>query len=86
MTRDELVTASETLEQAATDVEAEHRERIEEQAESLMQLAERDRGPDQGRLDRHMNILTEIHDSTGNDDVERALEHVREYRTDVSGV
>lgn len=86
MPRDELVTASETLEQAATDVEAEYRERIEEQSESLMQLAERDRGPDQGRLDRHMNILTEIHDATGNEDVERALEHVREYRTGVSGV
>jgi hypothetical protein len=86
MTRDELVTASEALDQAATDVEAEHRERIEDQSESLMNLAEREPGPDQGRLDRHMNILNELYDATGNEDVERALEQVREYRTGVSGV
>jgi hypothetical protein len=86
MTRDELVTASEALDQAATDVEAEHRERIEDQSESLMNLAERELGPDQGRLDRHMNILNELYDETGNADVERALEQVREYRTGVSGV
>ena len=86
MTRDELVTASEALDQAATDVEAEHRERIEDQSESLMNLAERELGPDQGRLDRHMNILNELYDETGNEDVEHALEQVREYRTGVSGV
>jgi hypothetical protein len=86
MTRDELVTASEALDQAATDVEAEHRERIEDQSESLMNLAERELGPDQGRLDRHMNILNELYDETGNENVERALEQVREYRTGVGGV
>lgn len=86
MTRDELVTASEALEQAAADADAEYSGRIEEQAEALKQLAERDRGPDQGRLDRHMNILGELHDETDNDDIERALEQVREYRTGVGGV
>jgi hypothetical protein len=86
MTRDELVTASEALDQAASDVDAEHRERIEDQSEALMSLAERELGPDQGRLDRHMNILSELYDETGNEDVERALEQVREYRTGVGGV
>lgn len=86
MTREELREASDALEQAATAVDEEHRQRIEDQSDAIQQLAERDRGPDQGRLDRHMNILAELHDETGNEDVGQALELLREYRTGVSGV
>lgn len=86
MTREKLVTASKTLEQAATGAHERHRQRIEEQSDQIMQLAERDQDPDHGRLDRHMNVLRELHDETDNPDVERAYERIREYRRSVSGV
>lgn len=86
MTREKLVTASKALEQAATAAHDQHRTRIEEQSEQLLHLAERDQDPDQGRLDRHMNVLRELHDATDDPDIERAFERIREYRQGVGGV
>jgi len=88
MTRTELVTAAEELETAASHTEGERRERIESQAEALTTLAERERGPDQGRLDRHMNVLRELaaEDDEATGHVEAALEHVTEYRSTVGGI
>jgi len=60
MTRDELAEAAEILEQAAEDADGEAAETLREQANQLAALAERDRGPDHGRLDRHQQALTRL--------------------------
>lgn len=86
MTREKLVEASNALAQAASTVDDEQADRLTEQSEALMQLAERDQGPDHGRLARHTNILSDLHEETGNEDIKRALEYVRQYRSGVSGV
>ncbi|MWG33008.1 DUF7553 family protein [Halomarina oriensis] len=88
MSRTALTDAAAELETAASHADGERRERIEGQAEALTTLADRERGPDQGRLDRHMNVLREL---AGSDDeatphVEAALEHVTEYRSTVGGI
>ncbi|MFC7156241.1 hypothetical protein ACFQPA_12390 [Halomarina halobia] len=88
MVREELQAASDELREAASTADGEIRDRIEGQADQLATLASAERGPDQGRLDRHMNILRELADDAGegSDHVERALEHVEEYRKGVSGI
>lgn len=88
MDRSELVTAAEHLETAATHTDGERRDRIESQADSLSDLAERDRGPDQGRLDRHMNVLRELsaEDDEAAEHVREALDHVEQYRSTVGGI
>ncbi|WP_254546294.1 DUF7553 family protein [Halomarina pelagica] len=88
MVREELQAASDELNEAASMADGETRERIEGQADELATLASAERGPDQGRLDRHMNILRELSGDAGDgaEHVERALEHVEEYRKGVSGI
>jgi hypothetical protein len=86
--REDLRAAADSLAEAASHADGERRERIETQAEALADLADRERGPDQGRLDRHTNVLREL--AAPGDDaaehVERAIEHVRAYRSTVGGV
>jgi hypothetical protein len=86
MTREELRAASETLERAAADLGGDYADRARRQAESLASLAERERGPDHGRLARIDRVLTELIDATDSDDVATARERVRSYRETVEGV
>jgi len=83
---DHLRAASEALRRAAESMEDPHAERAREQADSLAALADRERGPDHGRLARHENALTELREATGSEAVVEALEGVRRYREDVPGV
>jgi hypothetical protein len=89
MTREELQAASDDLRSAAEAASGELQSRIYDQSNQLAELAAAERGPDHGRLDRHMNILSEIAEET-DDEVKQhvvsAREHVKEYRTGVSGV
>ncbi|MFC6836821.1 DUF7553 family protein [Halomarina ordinaria] len=88
MVRDELQAASDELDAAAESTEGETSERLAGQSEALAKLATAERGPDQGRLDRHMNILRELSEEAGDasEHVDRALEHVTEYREGVGGI
>ncbi|WP_129114136.1 DUF7553 family protein [Halegenticoccus tardaugens] len=89
MTREELQTASEELRQASERVDGEMRERLYDQSNQLAELATAERGPDHGRLDRHMNVLHELAgelDGEAKAHVESAREHVTEYRKTVEGV
>lgn len=90
MTREELQAASEALRDAAELVDdATLEERIYDQSSQMADLATADRGPDQGRLDRHMNALRDIREDTSGDAddlVASAFEHVRAYRETVGGV
>lgn len=80
--------ASEALREAATLASGERQERIESQAESIDDLADRDRGPDQGRLDRHMNAIRELSETDDEvaEQLGKAYEHLEQYRMGVGGV
>jgi hypothetical protein len=89
MPREELQAASDDLRAAAEAASGELQSRIYDQSNQLAELAAAERGPDHGRLDRHMNILAEIAEETEGDvksHVESARENVREYRTGVAGI
>ncbi|MFB6111093.1 MAG: hypothetical protein ABEJ35_01000 [Halobacteriaceae archaeon] len=90
MVREELRTASEILRAAAEDcADAELEERIYNQSLEFAELATADRGPDQGRLDRHRNVLRELAEAADPpvaDRIETAADHLRSYREGVSGV
>jgi len=90
MSHEELATASEYLRNALELVDDEDlRERIESHAGQLADLAERDRGPDHGRLARHMTALGEIGDALDGeaaDHVDAAYDQLKEYRKGVEGV
>ena len=84
---DELTAASEELRSAAEMADGEASERLTEQADALAALV--DSEPDHGRLDRHMNILSEIARETSGEVSQRtqaARDHVFEYRKGVEGV
>jgi hypothetical protein len=90
MVRDELQEASDELRKAGETVDAETvKERLHGQSDQLATLATRELGPDHGRLDRHMNTLSELAEQVegeAEDHVERAREKVRQYRETVEGV
>lgn len=90
MTREKLQTASEELRAAAEHVtDAELGERLAEQADQFERLAAADRGPDQGRLARHLNALSDIRESLDGDaasHVDDAVEAITAYRETVGGV
>lgn len=90
MVREELQAASEALRQAAEKTDNEElEERVYNQSLELAELATAERGPDQGRLDRHRHVLLEIKEAadTGVAElVEEAMEEIRSYRQGVSGV
>lgn len=88
--RELLSEASELLRRASEAVDDEDtRDRLYEQSNQIATLAARDRGPDHGRLDRHMNTLGTLADELDgatSQQVADARELLREYRTGVEGV
>ena len=90
MTREPLINASEELEHVSGRVDdADVKGRIDDQARQLRKLADAERGPDHGRLDRHMHALSDLQREVGDDLAEHvghARESVRAYRETVEGV
>ena len=89
MAREELQSASDELRAASESASGELQRRLYDQSNQLANLATGDRGPDHGRLDRHMNILRDLAEESDDDvgaRVESALNYVREYREGVEGV
>lgn len=90
MTRENLATASDRLEaaaQATTDDDA--AERLRDLAGQLESLAERDRGPDHGRLARIENALGDLAETVGADaraEIDAAHDDVVAFRETVDGV
>jgi hypothetical protein len=81
--------ASDELRAAAESATGELQERIYDQSNQLAELAAAERGPDHGRLARHMNVLDELSgeaDGDVDDHVRAAYEKVKEYRSGVEGV
>jgi len=81
-----LRAAGETLERAAAAMETSNAERAREQAAALTALADRERGPDHGRLARHENALRELQEATDGEAVAAALVGIRRYREQLPGV
>jgi len=90
MTRENLATASDRLESAAdaaTDEDA--AERLRDLADQLDSLAERERGPDHGRLARIENALGDLQETVGDEaaaEIEAAHDSVIAFRETVEGV
>jgi len=90
MTRENLATASDRLESAAdaaTDGDA--AERLRDLADQLDSLAERERGPDHGRLARIENALGDLQGTVGDEataEIEAAHDSVIAFRETVEGV
>ena len=90
MTRENLATASQRLEAAADAADdGPSAQRLRDLADQLDTLAERERGPDHGRLARHERILTEIAEAEGGtvaSKIDEAIDDVRAYRETIDGV
>ena len=89
MARDQLQRASDVLREASEAAEGEVSERLRGQADQLANLATRERGPDHGRLDRHLNTLRELTEEAEggiHDKIVEARDAVIEYRETVEGV
>jgi len=88
--RAELRAAAETLDGVRDAVsDEETAERLDAFADQLRSMADADRGPDHGRLDRVMHGLREISsalEGEESDRVESARKEVRSYRETVEGV
>ena len=88
--RSDLRTATDTLTEVRERVSNdETADRLDAFADQLRKMADADRGPDHGRLDRVMHGLREIAEELGGENaeaVENARSHVRSYRETVEGV
>jgi hypothetical protein len=89
MTRDNLADASERLASAAQSTDGDAADRLQSLSDQLDTLAERDRGPDHGRLARIESGLDEIQADASDDvaaTIEDALDSIRAYRETIEGV
>lgn len=90
MSREHLQRASRhirTAAEAATDDAA--ADRLRDQAGEFETHADRDRGPDHGRLARHERILSAVaadENDAVDSAIEDALEEIRAFRATVDGV
>ncbi|MGZ0746516.1 DUF7553 family protein [Haloparvum sp. AD34] len=89
MSRPELEAASDALREAADVASPALADDLVEKAETVADLATRNEGPDHGRLARLEHALRELAERGSADvadRVDRALDHVKEYRKTVEGV
>ncbi|MFA9416007.1 hypothetical protein [Natrinema sp. HArc-T2] len=90
MSRDELENAAESIRQAAdAAADDETQDRLQNQAATVDDYADADRGPDHGQLARHEHILNDIADDEGGavaTNLEDALESISAFRETVEGV
>ncbi|MEF8852103.1 MAG: hypothetical protein V5A44_10665 [Haloarculaceae archaeon] len=90
MTRENLATARDRLEAAADATDDEGAaERLRDLAGQLDTLAERERGPDHGRLARIENAFEDVSETVGeaaSAEIEAAHEAVVAFRETVEGV
>lgn len=90
MPREELSTAGERLETAASNTADDAAaERLSDLSKQLSNLSTTDRGPDHGRLARIQSALNDL--KTGDaedvtDSIEAANDAINEYRSDLEGV
>ena len=90
MTREELATASDLLESAASDTtDDEAQTRLADLADQLDRLSTADQGPDHGRLARIQSALHDLGEGDGSDvagTLEEANDQLNAYRSTLEGV
>ena len=90
MTRENLATASQRLQARADAADDESSaDRLQDLADQLDTLAERERGPDHGRLARIENALDDVRENVGADataEIDAAHDAVVAFRETVEGV
>jgi hypothetical protein len=89
MTRENLTEASELLASAAETTDDDAAERLTSLSDQLETLAERDRGPDHGRLARIESGLDEVQTDVSDEvaaTIEEALDAIRAFRETLEGV
>jgi len=89
VTHDELIAASEALDDAADHASDDRAAGLTETAETLAALADRDHGADHGRLARIEYTLRELKDGSEaavEDSIDAALGHIKAFRKTVDGV
>lgn len=88
MTQEKIREASNVLQEASASIEGAVGERLQNQADELSGLAERDREPDHGRIARHQQKLKDIKEvaPAAAEAVDEANERLSEYRETVEGV
>lgn len=89
MTRTHLENAGNLLRTASQSADGEAADRLDGFADQLDALAERERGPDHGRLARILTALAEIADEEDEETaaaVEEARSEITEFRKGVEGV
>jgi len=89
MTREELIAASDTLSEASDHASGDRSTQLTDVSETVGDLAEREPGPDHGRLARIEYTLRELEESADEEvvgHVDDALSHIKAYRKTVEGV
>jgi hypothetical protein len=89
MTRENLANASELLVSAANNADDDAAERLQSLSDQLDTLADRDRGPDHGRLARIESGLDEVQTEVSDDvatTIEDALDAIHAFRETIEGV
>lgn len=89
MSREKLANAARDLSEAAEETTDDIRGRLENQATQLRDLANRERGPDHGRLARHQQKLNDIQETveeTVADQIQQARDRISSYREGIEGV
>lgn len=87
--RDHLYRASDLLGDAAARTADDTGDRLDRLATQIESAADRDSGPDHGRLARHLTALDELSDDVDNDTaatIDEARDHLVEFRKTVEGV
>lgn len=89
MSKEQLRTAASHLDRASDAASGDASDRLTDLAGQLETLADRDRGPDHGRLARVQNALSELRGDAGEEitgAIDDAKAAIREYRETVEGV
>lgn len=90
MSRSELASAADLLRDAAADAaDSDDADRLRDLADQLDTLAERDQGPDHGRLARLQSGLDDVQTGASDDvasTIESALDEIRSFRETLDGV
>lgn len=89
MTRENLADASELLVSAADNADDDAADRLRSLSDQLDTLADRDRGPDHGRLARIESGLDEVQTEVSDDvaaTIEDALDAIHAFRETIEGV
>lgn len=90
MSRSELASAADLLREAAGGAaDGDDADRLEDIADQLDTLADRDQGPDHGRLARIQSGLDDVQTGASDDvaaTIESALDEIRSFRETLEGV